>query len=181
MIFILFFYMINGQLNHNVKDYIVNFKGVEAMVCFFYLKKLCSTHENVLTIPNKVDALDTKFTDTYKQQTFEPYLVDGQVTGQYKNAGTFSYIRVYGAGHEVPAYKVRCVFFFCVYCSSLLISIKLMIYTPKFGNLAYGEAAAQIFTQIMRNESLSSTYSVKGHDSVASQAQAQFIFSESEN
>jgi len=90
-------------------DYIINFNGVEAMV----------------------DALDTKFTQIYKNQNFALYTVAGQVTGQFKNAGTFSYVRIYGAGHEVPAYK--------------------------YGNLAYGQAAAQFFTQIMRNESLSST------------------------
>ena len=49
----------------------------------------------------------------------------------------------------------------------------------KFGDLAYGEAAAQIFNQIMRNESLSSTYSVNGQDPAA-QAQVQFLFSKSE-
>ena len=71
-------------------------------------------HEMSLTTFNKVDALDTQITQIYKQQTFEPYSVDGQVTGQYKNAGTFSYVRIYGAGHDVPAYKVRCIFFsFC--------------------------------------------------------------------
>ena len=71
--------------------------------------------------PNKVDALDTQFTQIYKHQTFEPYSVDGQVTGQYKNAGTFSYVRIYGAGHEVAAYKVCCFFF-------LFIVPRLMIY-----------------------------------------------------
>ena len=89
----------------------MNFNGVEAMVC------LVLTPFNViyLNYPNKVDALDTQFTEVYKHQTFKPYSVDGQVTGEYKNAGTFSYLRIYGAGHEVPAYKV-----FFVYCSSLL-------------------------------------------------------------
>ena len=85
------------------------------MFCFCHLSK----HENVLTaiLTKQVDALDTKFTQIYKQQTFKPYSVDGQVTGQYKNAGTFSYLRIYGAGHEVPAYKVCRVFlFFFVYC-----------------------------------------------------------------
>ena len=77
--------------------------------------------------PNEVDALDTKFTQIYKQQKFEPYSVDDQVTGQYKNAGTFSYLRIYGAGHEVPAYKVR--FFFGSSCLLLLAFRKLMIYT----------------------------------------------------
>ncbi|KAG5350759.1 hypothetical protein C0989_009406 [Termitomyces sp. Mn162] len=90
-------------------DFIVNFNGVEAMV----------------------DALQTKFTSLYKQQQFTNYTVNGQVAGIYKNAGTFSYMRVFGSGHEVPAYK--------------------------FGNLAVGQAAAQMFTQIMRNQSLTPT------------------------
>ncbi|TFK38948.1 serine carboxypeptidase [Crucibulum laeve] len=90
-------------------DYILNFVGVEAMV----------------------DALNTKFSATFKQQQFQTYTVAGQSAGQFKNAGTFSYVRIYGAGHEVPAYK--------------------------FGNLAVGQAAAQMFTQIMANQSLTST------------------------
>ncbi|KAF8073373.1 serine carboxypeptidase [Lyophyllum atratum] len=90
-------------------DYILNFNGVEAMV----------------------DKLNTKFTSLYQQQQFATYTVAGQRAAQYKNAGTFSYIRIYGAGHEVPAYK--------------------------FGTLGVGQAAAQMFTQIMENQSLSST------------------------
>ena len=114
-----------------------------------------SKHENVLTaILKQVDALDTKFTQIYKQQTFKPYSVDGQVTGQYKNAGTFSYLRIYGAGHEVPAYKVcRVILFFCL----LFFRFQEADDLCQFGKLDYGEAAAQIFTQIMRNESLFST------------------------
>ncbi|KAI0758948.1 alpha/beta-hydrolase [Fomes fomentarius] len=87
-------------------DYILNFHGVEAMV----------------------DALQTKFTAEYQQQEFKNYTVNGQVTGLYKNAGTFSYVRIYGAGHEVPAYT--------------------------YGSLAIGEAALQFFTQIISNSSL---------------------------
>ncbi|GLB45331.1 putative peptidase S10 family protein [Lyophyllum shimeji] len=90
-------------------DYILNFNGVEAMV----------------------DQLNTNFSSLYKQQQFATYNVAGQRAGQYKNAGTFSYIRIYGAGHEVPAYK--------------------------FGTLATGQAAAQMFTQIMADQPLSST------------------------
>ncbi|KAG6914593.1 hypothetical protein DXG01_016427 [Tephrocybe rancida] len=90
-------------------DYILNFNGVEAMV----------------------DALNTTFTSLYKQQQFATYTVAGQSAGQFKNAGTFSYVRIYGAGHEVPAYK--------------------------FGTLAVGQAAAQMFTQIMAGQSLTST------------------------
>ncbi|TFK75531.1 serine carboxypeptidase [Pluteus cervinus] len=90
-------------------DFIVNYVGVEAMV----------------------DALNTQFTPTYKQQSWSTFNVKGQAAGQYKNAGTFSYLRVYGAGHEVPAYS--------------------------YGSLGTGEAALQMFTQIMSNQSLSST------------------------
>ncbi|KAF9448783.1 serine carboxypeptidase [Macrolepiota fuliginosa MF-IS2] len=90
-------------------DYILNFNGVEAMV----------------------NALDTKFTTTYQAQSFANFTVRGQSAALYKNAGTFSYIRFFGAGHEVPAYK--------------------------WGTLGVGEAAAQMFTQIMRNQSLSPT------------------------
>ncbi|RPD81699.1 serine carboxypeptidase [Lentinus tigrinus ALCF2SS1-7] len=90
-------------------DYICNYVGVEAMV----------------------DALQTKFTDEYSKQQFANFTVDGQVAGIYKNAGTFSYVRIYGAGHEVPAYT--------------------------HGTLGVGQAAFQMFSQIMSNSSLSST------------------------
>ena len=58
-----------------LKDYILNFNGVEAMV----------------------DNLQTKFTSTYRQQQFTNWTVAGQLTGIYKNAGTFSYVRIFGA------------------------------------------------------------------------------------
>ena len=45
----------------------------------------------------QVDALQTKFTDDFSKQEFTNYTVDGQVAGMYKNAGTFSYVRLYGA------------------------------------------------------------------------------------
>ncbi|KAJ7452963.1 serine carboxypeptidase [Mycena galericulata] len=90
-------------------DYILNFNGVEAMVA----------------------SLNTKFSTEFNQQVFAPYKVNGLLAGQFKNAGTFSYVRIYGAGHEVPAYKN--------------------------GTLAVGEAAFQFFTQTMLNQSLSST------------------------
>ena len=89
----------------------------------------CGSHADICCL--QVDALQTKFTDEYSKQEFTNYTVAGQVTGMYKNAGTFSYVRVYAAGHEVPAYK--------------------------YGTLEYGQAALQMFSQIMSNESLSST------------------------
>lgn len=51
--------------------------------------------------------LNMTFTALLKQQVFQPYTVAGQSAGQFKNAGTFSYVRIFGAGHEVPAYKVN--------------------------------------------------------------------------
>ncbi|KAJ3513592.1 hypothetical protein NLJ89_g2861 [Agrocybe chaxingu] len=90
-------------------DYILNFNGVEAMV----------------------DKLETIWSPLYKRQKFASYKVNSQVTGIFKNAGRFSYVRIYGAGHEVPAYT--------------------------FGSLEVGQAAAQMFTQIMRDEGLHST------------------------
>ncbi|KAJ6535565.1 serine carboxypeptidase [Mycena capillaripes] len=90
-------------------DYILNFNGVEAMIA----------------------TLNTKFSTQFNQQAFAPYKVNGLLAGQFKTAGTFSYVRIYGAGHEVPAYKN--------------------------GTLAVGQAAFQFFTQTMANQSLSST------------------------
>ncbi|EIN08494.1 serine carboxypeptidase [Punctularia strigosozonata HHB-11173 SS5] len=90
-------------------DYILNYMGVEAMV----------------------NNLQTRFTSEFAKQSFANYTVNGVRTGVFKNAGTFSYVRIFGAGHEVPAYK--------------------------YGSLAYGQAALQFFSQIMSNQSLSST------------------------
>jgi len=90
-------------------DYIVNYQGVEAMI----------------------DSLETYFSVLYNAEPFSDYTVNGVKTGQYKNAGTFSYVRIYGAGHEVPAYK--------------------------YGSLDYGQAAFQFFSQIMSDNGLSST------------------------
>ncbi|KZV62252.1 serine carboxypeptidase [Peniophora sp. CONT] len=90
-------------------DFILNFKGVEAMV----------------------DALDTKFSSTFAQQQFSNFTVKGVSAGLFKNAGTFSYVRFFGAGHEVPAYE--------------------------WPGVTRGAAALQMFTQIMSNQSLSGT------------------------
>ncbi|KAF8500339.1 alpha/beta-hydrolase [Russula emetica] len=90
-------------------DYICNYMGVEAMVA----------------------SLNTVYSPLYALQNFSTYNVDGKPAGLYKNAGTFSYLRVFGAGHEVPAYLWRSV--------------------PR------GAAALQMFTQIMSGHPLSST------------------------
>lgn len=46
---------------------------------------------------SKVDALQTQFTDEYAKQDFTNFTVAGQAAGMYKNAGTFSYVRIFGA------------------------------------------------------------------------------------
>ena len=79
----------------------------------------------------QTSTLNTSFSALFKKQKFSTYKVKGKPAGLYKNAGTFSYLRVYGAGHEVPAYKWRGV--------------------PR------GAAALQMFTQIMSGHKLSST------------------------
>ncbi len=123
-------------------DYIVNFMGVEAMVrarvliYFFSLLTLLSALR-LLRIPSlfvcvaQVDSLNTKYSADYAKQTFSTYTVGGSPAGVYKNAGKFSYLRVTGAGHEVPAYKW-------------------------FG-VHRGAASLQMFTQIMSDHQLSST------------------------
>lgn len=90
-------------------DYICNYVGFESMV----------------------DALQTQFTSLYKQQAWKTWTVAGTATGQYKNAGTLSYLRVSAAGHEVPAYGN--------------------------GKLVIGQAALVYFTQAMQNKPVSST------------------------
>ncbi|KAN0107695.1 carboxypeptidase S1 [Russula decolorans] len=64
-------------------DFICNYIGAEAMV----------------------GSLNTSFSAEFASQNFTTYTVNGEPAGLYKNAGTFSYLRVYGAGHEVPAYR----------------------------------------------------------------------------
>ncbi|KAG8706890.1 hypothetical protein FRC08_000809 [Ceratobasidium sp. 394] len=90
-------------------DYLCNYMGSEAVI----------------------DAMQTQFTSLYKQQQWTNWTVASITTGLYKNAGTLSYIRVSGAGHEVPTY----------------------------GNekLAAGQAALVYFTQAMQGKPVSST------------------------
>lgn len=79
----------------------------------------------------QVDSLTTKYSDRYHTKSFRTYNVNGWPAGLYKNAGRFSYLRVFGAGHEVPAYKWR--------------------------GVRRGAAALQMFEQIMSDQRLSST------------------------
>jgi hypothetical protein len=54
-----------------------------------------------------VNGLQTQFSQEYQTQAFGTFNVRGQSAGMYKNAGSLSYVRFFGAGHEVPAYQVR--------------------------------------------------------------------------
>jgi len=117
-------------------DFIVNYMGVENMVrpsAHSHTFLLASHTDPVvrLALYAQVTSLNTNFSSLFAQQRFENFTVDGALAGLYKNAGTFSYLRVFGAGHEVPAYLWRDV--------------------PR------GAAALQMFTQIMSGHQLSST------------------------
>ncbi|TBU33355.1 serine carboxypeptidase [Dichomitus squalens] len=90
-------------------DYLFNYFGVEAML----------------------DQMQTRFSTEWAEQQFSNFTVHGESAGLFKNAGTLSYVRVFGAGHEVAAYR--------------------------FGTLGSGEAAYQIFSQIVGNNPLSAT------------------------
>jgi len=65
----------------------------------------------------------------FAEQEFTNFTVNGVLAGIYKNAGTFSYIHFFGAGHQVPTYLWR--------------------------GVPWGAAALQMFTQIMSGEQLS--------------------------
>ena len=84
-----------------------------------------------LSLHAKIDSLDTKFSADFAKQNFSSFTVNGEPAGLYKNVGTFSYLRVFGAGRQVPAYG--------------------------WGDVPRGAAALQMFTQIMSNTPLSGT------------------------
>lgn len=44
-----------------------------------------------------VDGLQSKYSDEYRSKDWTNFSVAGEVTGIYKNAGNFTYARIYGA------------------------------------------------------------------------------------
>ncbi|KAJ7758308.1 Alpha/Beta hydrolase protein [Mycena metata] len=92
-------------------DFVVNYQGIENMLA----------------------SMKTRFSTEFNKQVFQNYTVSGHQAGVYKNAGTFSYVRIFAAGHEVPAYQ------------------------NVAAGLDVGQAAFQFFTQAMANQSLFST------------------------
>ncbi|KAH9442892.1 hypothetical protein Pst134EA_026684 [Puccinia striiformis f. sp. tritici] len=63
-------------------DYIVNYQGVESLVT----------------------SLNTTASKSFAGQNFTNWLIDDEVAGVYKTTGSLSYLRIFEAGHEVPAY-----------------------------------------------------------------------------
>jgi carboxypeptidase C (cathepsin A) len=112
-------------------DYICNYMGFEAMVRASCFLRLLRTFTLTPSLHAQIDSLSTVFSPLYAKQNFATYMVKGKPAGLYKNAGTFSYLRVFGAGHEVPAYLWR--------------------------GVHRGAAALQMFSQIMSDKPLSST------------------------
>jgi carboxypeptidase C (cathepsin A) len=113
-------------------DYICNYMGFEAMVralCLVY--PFFPAFALTPSLYTQIASLNTVFSPLFAKQDFATYTVNSKPAGLYKNAGTFSYLRVYGAGHEVPAYEWQ--------------------------NVPRGAAALQMFTQIMSDKPLSST------------------------
>ncbi|EGG07771.1 carboxypeptidase S1 [Melampsora larici-populina 98AG31] len=80
-------------------------------------------------IERMMDNLNTKFSAEYRQKTFSQWVVAGEAAGLYKSAGSLSYLRVFGAGHKVPAYG--------------------------HGKLARGQAASMFFHQIISGKPIS--------------------------
>ena len=51
------------------------------------------------------DAVTYSQSSAFKAAALQPYTVNGAKNGTYKTAGNFSFLRVFGAGHEVPYYQ----------------------------------------------------------------------------
>lgn len=47
---------------------------------------------------------------TFASKTLAPYTVNGKQGGTFKTQGNFSFLRVFGAGHEVPYYTPEVAF-----------------------------------------------------------------------
>jgi len=41
----------------------------------------------------------------FNAAALQPYTVNGVSKGEYKTAGNLNFLKVYGAGHEVPYYR----------------------------------------------------------------------------
>ncbi|CRG90755.1 hypothetical protein PISL3812_07800 [Talaromyces islandicus] len=60
---------------------------------------------NYIGVQRVADAVEFDGSSQFSNATLKPYTVNGTKKGEYKNVDNFSYLRVYGAGHEVPYYQ----------------------------------------------------------------------------
>ncbi|KAJ7635279.1 Alpha/Beta hydrolase protein [Roridomyces roridus] len=90
-------------------DFIVNYQGIEDML----------------------PAMTNNDAAAFNAQPLKTYTVNGHSAGLYKASGLLSYVRVSGAGHEVPAYSAP--------------------------GIAIGQAAFQLFNQTMQGGVVAST------------------------
>jgi carboxypeptidase C (cathepsin A) len=51
------------------------------------------------------NAVDYSGHSAFASKSLQPYKVNGKEGGQFKTQDNFSFLRVYGAGHEVPYYQ----------------------------------------------------------------------------
>lgn len=91
-------------------DYVLNSHGVEAMVRISTIAFTALLNSLILFLM-QMNAMKTKFTKEYLTKPYSNWTVAGHPAGVFKNAGTLSYVKVFGAGHEGPAYKVSFVCF----------------------------------------------------------------------
>ena len=50
-------------------------------------------------------ALNFSYAEQFRAAGYEPFVVDGTEYGEVRQAGNFSFMRIYEAGHEVPFYQ----------------------------------------------------------------------------
>jgi hypothetical protein len=107
-------------------DYICNYQGVE----------------------NMVNALVHKYSSQFSSTSWSTWTVDGVTAGQFKNAGTFSYVRIY-----------RCVFRFSPATETDSITFRAGHMVPAYtiGSLPYGKHALTMYDQAMAGHPISST------------------------
>ena len=87
------------------------------------------------------EAVSYSGSSAFKSATMKPYTVGGKQTGTFKTQGNLSFLRVFGAGHEVPYYrKYYCIFGYA-------------ITNPRIEPAT----ALQVFKQTMQKKAISST------------------------
>lgn len=67
---------------------------------------ICNWYGNLAT----ADAVDYDGSAAFKSADLKPYTVNGKEMGTFKTEGKLSFLRVYGAGHEVPYYQPEIAF-----------------------------------------------------------------------